>query len=249
MAAFININVKVPVWLDKIFAFPILFYRMRKFGYPYRRIYLDEGLWTIVDPQDYYRYGCFKWCLDATHKGKFYAVRGARVGFEETKKVRLSREIMQAPKGILVDHHNGDSLDNRRDNLRLATRCQNNQNKKMMRNKKSTSSQFIGVYRDNNRGSWAYQLRANGKVVATGRFPTEIEAARARDLAAIKFHGEFAKLNFPKEIERSDVLLQDGVPEGGPRRLNLRSAAKSLSGRLANWLGARLNFPEAATPS
>jgi hypothetical protein len=53
-------------------------------------------------------------------------------------------------------------------------------------------------------------------------------------MAAKKYHGEFAKLNFPKEIERS------------PKRLNLRNAAEShLTGRLANWLGARLNFPEA----
>jgi hypothetical protein len=196
--SFTNINVRIPNWLDKIFAWPILFFRIRKFGYPYRRIYLDEGLWTIVDPQDYYRFGCFKWCLDG-HDGKFYAVRDARVGLDYTIRVRLSREIMQAPKGTFVDHHNGDSLDNRRDNLRIATRCQNMQNAKKRKNKANASSQFIGVYLDKNGRTWNYQLKANGKIVSTGRYATEIEAARARDLAAIKYHGEFARLNFSRE--------------------------------------------------
>jgi hypothetical protein len=194
-----RIEIKIPDWLDKICAWPITSYRKFKYGYTFRRIYLDEGLWTIVDSPDYYRFGCFKWYLAASHKGKFYALRGARVGSEETKIVRLSREIMQAPKGILVDHRNGDSLDNRRENLRLATRCQNMQNAKKRKNKAATSSQFTGVYFDKCRSLWAYILRANGKVVATGRFPTEIEAARARDAAAIKYHGEFARLNFPRE--------------------------------------------------
>jgi len=191
------IQIKVPDWLDRLCAWPVMRYRRRKYGYPFRRIYLDEGLWTIVDSVDYYRFGRFKWCLDG-HDGKFYAVRGERIGLYDTKKVRLHREIMQAPKGRFVDHRNGDSLDNRKANLRIATRCQNMQNMRRRRNKKDTTSQFIGVYFDKNRRLWAYQLRANGKVVSVGRFASEIDAARARDTAAIKYHGEFARLNFPE---------------------------------------------------
>jgi hypothetical protein len=226
----VAVQLKVPNWLDKICAWPVTAYRRCKYGYSFRKIFLDEGLWTIVDSQDYYRFGCFKWYLAATHKGKFYALRGARVGFEETKIVRLSREIMQAPKGILVDHRNGDSLDNRRENLRLATRCQNMQNAKKRRNKAETSSKFTGVYFDKCRCLWAYILRANGKVVATGRFPTEIEAARARDAAARKYHGEFARLNFPQD-------LAGACPPLHWRRRN--RATIKYRGEFA-----RLNFPE-----
>lgn len=194
----VNITIGIPAWLDKICAWPITAYRKFKYGYPFRRIYLDEGLWTIVDPQDYYRFGCFKWHLEG-HDGKFYAVRDTLVGLDHTIKVRLHREIMQAPKGTFVDHHNGDSLDNRQDNLRIATRCQNMQNAKKRKKKAGATSQFTGVYLDKNGRTWDYQLKANGKIVSTGRFPTEIEAARARDRAAIKYHGEFARLNFPRE--------------------------------------------------
>lgn len=198
-----KLSITIPDWLDKICTWPATAYRKWKYGYPYRRIYLDEGLWTIVDPPDYYHFGRFNWNLDG-HDGKFYAVRGKRVGLYDTQKVRLHREIMQAPKGTFVDHRNNNSLDNRRENLRLATRCQNMQNMKKRKNKNEKTSQFIGVYFDKSRCLWAYQLRANRKVVATGRFPTEIEAARARDAAAIKYHGEFARLNFPQELPHKD---------------------------------------------
>ncbi len=206
-----SITIKVPNWLDRILAWPLLIYRQYKFGYTFRKIYLDEDLWTIVDPQDYYSYACFKWCLDG-HDGKFYAVRGARVGSGNTKKVRLHREITNAPKGRFVDHRNGDSLDNRRANLRIATRCQNMQNMRRRKNKKNTTSQFIGVYFDKSRCLWAAQLTANGKVMSLGRFASEIEAAHVRDAAARKYHGEFARLNFPEE-NRQLLFSRTGMAE------------------------------------
>ena len=57
------IEVKIPNWLDRIFAWPAMVYRRRKYGYEFRRIYLGEEVWTIVEPADYYRVGNIKWCL------------------------------------------------------------------------------------------------------------------------------------------------------------------------------------------
>ncbi len=192
-----SLTIPIPVWLDRFFTWPLMVYRKLKFGYAYRKIYLGEGHWTIVDADIYYRLGNLKWHLIGS-KGKFYAVRNVKVDDMRTTTVRLHREIMNAPAGFLVDHRNGETMDNRRDNLRIATTCQNMQNRRVKK-KQGASSRFIGVYFDKGRKNWIYQLRANGKLVSTGRFATEVDAARARDMAALKYHGEFANLNFPRE--------------------------------------------------
>jgi hypothetical protein len=103
---------------------------------------------------------------------------------------------MNEPAGLLVDHRNGIGLDNRRANLRLATNSQNGCNKPK---KKNTSSQFIGVSFHKKAGKWACFIRNKGRRTWLGSFESEIDAARAYDEAAKKYHGEFARLNFPGE--------------------------------------------------
>jgi hypothetical protein len=191
-----TIQIKVPNWLDKICAWPVLAFRLWKYGYSFRRIDLGEGVWTIVEPQDYYRFGCLKWTINGNGI-KFYAVRYVKIGPGKTKTLRLHREIMNPPAGLLVDHRNLDSLDNRRANLRLATHSQNQCNKSKTKSK--TLSRFVGVTRDKNRSKWEARLKHHGKKIWLGRFSSEIAAARAYDKAAIKYHKDFARLNFPQE--------------------------------------------------
>ena len=191
----VNLTFKIPVWLDKICTWPVMWYRKHKYGYDFRRIYLGDGEWTIVDKEDYYRFGNFKWTLNV-QETRFYAVRNARNGNEKVKTVRLHREIMQAPEGVLVDHKNRRTLDNRRANLRFATQSQNMQNR---RKRKNTTSQYVGVCLDKQRGQWEVRIIRRGKRIWIGRFHNEIEAAKAHDAAAKKYHGEFARLNFPEE--------------------------------------------------
>ena len=104
---------------------------------------------------------------------------------------------MNFPEGFFVDHINNDSLDNRRANLRLATAVQNACNRKKISSE--TSSKHIGIYFEKRTGRWTAKIRANGKRLWLGRFTSEIDAAKAYDAAAQKYHGEFAQLNFPKE--------------------------------------------------
>jgi hypothetical protein len=108
----------------------------------------------------------------------------------------------------LVDHRNTNGLDNRRENLRLATYSQNNCN---TAKRKNTSSRFVGVSFDKRRRRGVAYINYNGKRILLGRFDSEIEAARAYDAAAKKYHGEFARLNF-SERSLPAVFLAGGDP-------------------------------------
>ena len=188
-----RIEIKIPDWLDRVCSWPVIVYRKRKYGEPFRKIYLGEDEWTILDPQDYYRYGNFKWCVNGNGTN-LYAVRHVKIGPKKTKIVSLHREIINAPAGLFVDHKNCDSLDNTRSNLRLATRSQNQCNKGKTRS--NTSSRFIGVSFNKHRKKWLAYIGYEGKKIWLKAFDNEIDAAKEYDAAAQKYHGEFARLNF-----------------------------------------------------
>jgi hypothetical protein len=195
-----TIQIKVPNWLDKICAWPVMLYRKQKYGYSYRRIPLGEGEWTILDAEDYYRLNNFKWFLTG-RLHKFYAARTIKID-GRTKITRMHRDIMNPPDNLVVDHINSDGLDNRRQNLRLATKSQNGCNS---RKRKNTSSIYIGVHLRKKQNLWETDIRHNGKRIWLGSFKNEIDAARARDRAAIKYHGEFARLNFAREDYANEI--------------------------------------------
>lgn len=106
----------------------------------------------------------------------------------------------------LVDHRNGDQLDNRRENLRFATQTLNTRNAaKHLRNGKS-SSQYKGVSWNTKRRKWYVFIRVeDGKKLYLGSFKDEIAAALTYDDAARKHHGEFACVNFANGDERCGV--------------------------------------------
>ncbi|MFH1370392.1 MAG: AP2/ERF family transcription factor [Planctomycetota bacterium] len=191
----VNLTIGIPIRLDRIFTWPLLLYRKHKYGWPFRRIFLGQGKFTIVDPPDYYRFNNFQWC--AKENGpRIYAVRLIADSHNRTKILSLHREIMGPPEGLLVDHKNRNTLDNRRENLRLATHSQNQFNK--TKTAAITSSRFIGVYLEKRSGRWVAKIAVHGKRIWLGRFSSELDAARAYDKAALKYHKDFARLNFPE---------------------------------------------------
>lgn len=112
------------------------------------------------------------------------------------KIVRLSRLLLGAPSGLDTDHINGDTLDNRRSNLRLASRRQNMQNFSGFPSRRR--SRFKGViwHRDQRLrrgGQWVYQIRANGHRIV-GYAKTEEEAAQRYNALARAHFGEFARI-------------------------------------------------------
>jgi hypothetical protein len=104
----------------------------------------------------------------------------------------LHRDLPGMEPAPYVDHINGDTLDDRRENLRPCSRSENLRNSR--RKHYARSSRFKGVYFDKGTGRWAADIRA-GQRIRLGRFDTEIAAALAYDRKAVELHGEFARTN------------------------------------------------------
>lgn len=162
-------------------------------------IKLTQNKITIIDEDDFELVNKHKWHY--VKRGEYigYAARGLR-NKNGTRKVWLHSFILNAPKGLKVDHINGNSLDNRRENLRPATTQQNNQNQRKSR---TNSSGYKGVYYAKLQKKYIAQIKINGKSNHIGCFDNPIEAAKAYDNVARKVCGEFAALNFPKKNEIS----------------------------------------------
>jgi hypothetical protein len=94
-----------------------------------------------------------------------------------------------------IDHANGDRSDNRLVNLRAASRSQNQRN---VSSRDGSTSDYLGVSWDKHRGKWHAKVTSDGQQIHIGRFESEEDAARAYDAAARRYHGEFARLNFPQ---------------------------------------------------
>jgi hypothetical protein len=122
----------------------------------------------------------------------------ARLG---DRTVQMHRLIMNVTLGdkVIVDHINGDRLDNRRSNLRIATVAQNSRNTRLSR---LNSSGYKGVSWRSREQRWMARITRNGKSRYLGYFATAEEAARAYDAAAREAFGSFAKVNFPHQGER-----------------------------------------------
>ncbi len=104
----------------------------------------------------------------------------------------MQRVIINAPDKLLVDHINGDPLDNRKSNLRLATKSQNMRNRKKAHNNKSG---YKGVWFDYKRDKWVAYIKINGSSKTLGRFINKEEAAARYDEESRKLFGEYARPN------------------------------------------------------
>lgn len=154
---------------------------------------LDDGsvIFAIVDVEDAEAVSQRYWRPHVS-EANLYAKGGG---------VLLHRFILGLPPhNPRVDHIDGDGLNNRRENLRLATPAQNSAN---MRARPGSLSGFKGVTWSKNAKRWRAKIRANGRHRHLGYFTSEEEAARAYDDAARELHGEFACVNFPRPGERS----------------------------------------------
>lgn len=162
-----------------------------------REITLTRGLVTLVDANTFDVFSGLRWYAHTPGGNRFYAARRQYIGGDRRRGllIYLHRAIMSPSEGLQVDHINGNTLDNRRANLRVCTQSENLRNSGKMSG--ARTSRYKGVSYDIGAKSWRAFIRAGGRVRALGCFRTEIDAAKAYDLAALSEFGQYARLNFP----------------------------------------------------
>lgn len=112
--------------------------------------------------------------------------------------MRMHRIVMNAGKGKVIDHINGNGLDNQKKNLRECTHAENCKN---MGQYASNTSGYKGVSWNKCRGMWQAYIKDNGKQRHLGYFPDVIQAAKAYNKASKKYYGKFGKPNVIKRHE------------------------------------------------
>jgi len=149
---------------------------------------LTKGYVAVIDAADVPLVEGFNWCAKLDRK-TVYAKRADYTG-QQARMVLLHRVIMAEPNDLCVDHRDGDGLNNRRGNLRVASKSQNAQNQAAHRDNKSG---FKGVSWHKRDAKWQAQIMLNGKNVWTKSFSSAEDAATARAQKVAELHGEFGR--------------------------------------------------------
>jgi len=155
-----------------------------------KKIPLSQGKFAIVDDADFEWLNQWKWSASRVGKLRdhFIAVRA-----EASKTILMSREIVRAQAGSVVDHIDGNPLNNQRGNLRICTQAENSLNNRgALRRRNGTKPGYKGVYWHAGAGRWMASFRNK----YLGLFADPSDAARAYDAAARAYSPEFARTNF-----------------------------------------------------
>lgn len=158
---------------------------------------LDNGFKTIIDVEDYDLIKPYKWFV---HKSRDIGSLYVKTRIN-SKDVRLHRFIMGVfDSQVEVDHGNHDTFDNRKSNLRICTRQQNQFNRSKQGNNK-----YKGIYSRSHK--WVSQINFNGNIYL-GTYETDREAALAYDYASRLLHKDFGCRNFSDETEIPDYIIK-----------------------------------------
>ncbi|HOD97833.1 MAG TPA: HNH endonuclease [Syntrophales bacterium] len=162
-----------------------------------KMIPLTNGQKAIVDDEDFDKVSAFNWFLVHERNGTKRARRTT------PDYIDMARIVLEVPGGFIADHINGNPLDNRKANLRLASKQQNLRNRGKGLWLGRSSSRYKGVCFL--RGKWQAQISKDQRAIYLGTFPCQFCAALAYDIAAVEHFGEFARPNFLKAPKGSSA--------------------------------------------
>lgn len=148
------------------------------------KISLPGNNFTLVDKDDFLYLNQYKW-----HLGNGY-VRRTTYSSGNKKNIRMHRVIMRSEKGCMVDHINGNKLDNRKENLRICTHQENMRNRKIPLTNKTG---YKGIREKKFGKKWEVQIGVNHKNIYLGTFSNKQEAIRIYSIAAKKYFGDFMR--------------------------------------------------------
>lgn len=155
-----------------------------------KEIKLTQGKIAFVDNKNYEILNKFKWCA-YWDKWNWYALRNSYFINGKRKKIWMHREIMNAEKGVQVDHRNGNGLDNRKENLRLCNNQQNQRNK--LNSYKNNKLKIKGVSFCKKSKKFKAVIHINKKQIYLGSFNVLGDTDSAYRIAEEKYFGEFAR--------------------------------------------------------
>lgn len=164
-----------------------------------KTIKLTQGYETIIDEKYFLILSQHKWYATKYKKNNIhYAERNLPRKNGKQSKVKMHRLIMELEghniKDNQVDHKDNNGLNNQIDNLRV---CSHTENSRNSQKRKNNTSGYKGITRKNKK--WQAKIKINGITKHLGYFFSKKDAAKAYDVAAIQYFGEFAHINFPKE--------------------------------------------------
>lgn len=139
------------------------------------KIPLTRGYFTLIDKEDFEKVSVHSWYANVSPDGQVYAIR-----VYKRRGYKLHRVLIGAKAGEMVDHINGDSLDNRKINLRIVSPTMNNANQKPRKNKKYSNFKGVSYLISGNRSKrWTSSVQIEGKTIRLGYFLTEEDAFQA----------------------------------------------------------------------